>query len=200
MLARRLAAYAHRPDVVVLALPRGGVPLGCVIARALALPLDVLVVRKLALPGYPEYAVGAVAGDGPFLLNDVALAHGWAMQAIEAQAARERQEIARRERQYRTGRAALPLEGKTVILVDDGIATGATMRMAVRLARTAKAASVVVAVPVAPVDVCAALAAEVDQMLCLRTPSPFYSVGHWYRDFDQLNDAQVVRMLARAAQ
>lgn len=200
MLARRLAAYAHRPDVVVLALPRGGVPLGCVIARALALPLDVLVVRKLALPGYPEYAVGAVASDGPFLLNDVALAHGWAMQAIEAQAARERQEIARRERQYRTGRAALPLEGKTVILVDDGIATGATMRMAVRLARTAKAASVVVAVPVAPVDVCAALAAEVDQMLCLRTPSPFYSVGHWYRDFDQLNDAQVVRMLARAAQ
>ena len=199
LLARRLAAYARRADAIVLALPRGGVPLGDVIARTLALPLDLLLVRKLGLPGFPEYAIGAVAADGACLLNTAELLQfGVPPELVEAEAERERQEIARRERRYRAGRPPPELRGKAVILVDDGIATGATMRLAIRIARQAGAVRIVVAVPVAPPDECAALQAEADELVCLRTPSPFYAVGHWYRDFEQVGDEQVAGLLQRA--
>lgn len=199
LLARRLAAHARRADAIVLALPRGGVPPGYIIAAALGLPLDVLQVRKLGLPGQPEFAIGAVGGDGACLVNTDALRHwGLPPALVAAEAAREQQVIARRQRDYRAGRPPPQLRGKTAILVDDGIATGATMRMAVRLARQGGAANIIVAVPVAPPEVRAALAAEVDELVCLRTPSPFYSVGHWYRDFAQVSDEQVAALLARA--
>jgi len=198
-LARRLGGYAGRGDAIVLALPRGGVPLGYVIAQALALPLDLLLVRKLGLPGFPEYAVGAVAEDGARLLDTAGLQQfGVPPALIEAEAARERQELARRRHRYRGGRSPPQLRGKTVILVDDGIATGATMRLAVRVARDAGAARIVVAVPVAPPQECAVLAADADELVCLRTPSPFYSVGHWYLDFEQVSDEQVAGLLERA--
>lgn len=201
LLAGRLAAYTRHPDVIVLALPRGGVPLGWAVAQALAAPLDVLIVRKLGMPGHAEYAIGAVAGEGPWLFNagELAALH-LPRELVAAVAARERQEIARREALYRAGRPPPQLRGKTVILIDDGIATGATMHMAVWVVRAAKAAKIVVAVPVAPPEVCAALAPQVDELVCLRTPSPFISVGSWYRDFEQLSDEQVVALLTRGGQ
>ncbi|GJI99905.1 phosphoribosyl transferase [Duganella rhizosphaerae] len=201
LLAQRLLAYARRPEVIVLALPRGGVPLGAVIARALAVPLDVLLVRKLGVPGYPECAIGAIAGDGQCLLNtgQVKLL-GLPLDAIEAEARHEQDEIARRELRYREGRPAPQLEGKIVILVDDGIATGATMQMAIWLARQAKAAKIIVAVPVAPNEVFRTLNAEVDALVCLRTPSPFLSVGQCYQDFEQVSDEQVAQLLRQTRQ
>jgi putative phosphoribosyl transferase len=199
LLARRLGAYARRPDVIVLALPRGGVPLGFAVARALEVPLDIISVRKLGLPGHPEYAIGAVAAEGACLLKTGEIAmFGVPAEAIEALIEHERLEIARREALYRAGRPVAQLQDKVVILVDDGIATGSTMQLAVRLARRAHAAKIIVAVPVAANDTCAELAPEVDALICLRTPQPLYSVGQWYDDFGQTSDEEVTRLLRMA--
>lgn len=199
LLARRLGALARRSDVIVLALPRGGVPIGFVIARALEVPLDIILVRKLGLPDQPEYAIGAVAGEGPCVLktDEIAL-FGVSAEAIEALVAREQLEIARREALYRAGRPAPHLHDKVAILVDDGIATGSTMRLAVRLVRGAHAAKIIVAVPVAAKDTFEELAHEVDLLICLRTPQPFFSVGQWYADFEQTSDEEVTRLLGMA--
>ncbi|MGK5077928.1 phosphoribosyltransferase [Janthinobacterium sp. HLX7-2] len=200
MLARRLADYVRHPDVIVLALPRGGVPLGYMVARALAAPLDVILVRKLGLPGQPEYAIGAVAGKGSYLLQTEELKLiGIPMGVVLAMVDREREEIARRETRYRTGKPALLLQGKNVILIDDGIATGSTMHMAIRVVRRAKPAKIIVAVPVAPSESCTALLPAVDALICLHTPTPFFSVGQWYEDFEQVSDEEVIRLLERAA-
>ena len=199
LLARRLASYARHPDVVVLALPRGGVPPAAALAQALDVPLDVVMVRKLALPEYPEYAIGAVAGDGQCLLRTADIERRAVPAAtLEAAIARERAEIKRRERLYRDSTPPLPLQGKIVILVDDGIATGSTMRLAVRLVRRAQAARIIVAVPVAAQVSCTELAHEVDALVCLSSPEPFLSVGKWYRDFRQVGDEEVVHVLDMA--
>lgn len=199
LLAGRLHSYAGGGDVIVLGLPRGGVPAAFAVAEALAAPLDVLLVRKLGLPGCPEYAIGAVAGKGPCLLNLEELRLlGMPTAALAGEVDREREEIARREVRYRGDRPAARLRDRIVILVDDGMATGATMRMAIRVTRQARPAKIIVAVPVAPREVYRALAGEVDALVCLHTPHPYYSVGAWYRDFEQVGDDEVASLLARA--
>ncbi|GJI90932.1 phosphoribosyltransferase [Duganella hordei] len=199
LLADRLHSYAGGGDVIVLGLPRGGVPTAYAVAEALAVPLDVVQVRKLGLPGYPEYAIGAVAGEGPCLLNLEELRLlGMPAAALTDEVDREREEIARREIRYRGGRPPPRLRDRIVILVDDGLATGATMRMAILVARQARPAKIIVAVPVAPREVCRALGGEVDELVCLHTPHPYYSVGEWYRDFEQVGDEEVASLLARA--
>jgi putative phosphoribosyl transferase len=199
-LARKLAAYAHRPDVLVLALPRGGVPVGFVVARTLQVPLDVFLVRKLGVPGQEELAMGAVASGGVRVLNrEVVELLRIPDSLIDAVATRELQEIARRERLYRDHRPAPQVQGQTVILIDDGLATGATMRAAVAALRQQQPARVIVAVPTAAPETCAELGAEVDEIVCARTPEPFYAVGLWYADFRQITDEEVRDLLARAA-
>jgi putative phosphoribosyl transferase len=198
-LARQLRDYARRPDVVVLALPRGGVPVGYAVAQALEAPLDILLVRKLGVPGHEEYAMGAIAGSDLQVLHaDVIERLRIPPSAIESAIGREAKELERREQLYRANRPALPLEQHTVILVDDGLATGATMQVAVRAARQRQAARVVVAVPVGAEDACRKLEAEADQVICLDTPSPFHAVGIWYDDFAQTSDEEVRRLLAQA--
>jgi putative phosphoribosyl transferase len=199
-LAHRLLSYAHRQDVIVLALPRGGVPVGYEIAEALAAPLDVLVVRKLGVPGRQEFAMGAIASGGLCVLNTEAIRMlSIPMAAVEQVRQREAIEIARREALYRDGRAKPELHGNTVILVDDGLATGSTMQVAVQAVRAAQAAHVVVAVPVAAPETCGKLAADADEVVCLSTPDPFYAVGLWYDDFDQTSDDEVIFLLDAAA-
>ena len=198
LLAERLTAYRDRDDVVVLALPRGGVPVAREVARALGVRLDVYVVRKLGVPGHEELAMGAIATGGVRLLNhDVIDALGIPMNVIDAVAAREQQELARREQTYRGGRGPIALANKTVILVDDGLATGATMRAAVMAARQQQPARVIVAVPVGAVSTCADLAAEADDVVCVRTPDPFVAVGLWYRDFTPTTDHEVRSLLGK---
>jgi predicted phosphoribosyltransferase len=198
LLARKLAAYANRPDVVVLALPRGGVPVAYEVARALGAPLDVFMVRKLGVPGHEELAMGAIATGGLRVVNDqVVRALGIPDQVIETVAAKEQAELARRERLYRGDRSALDVRGRTVILVDDGLATGATMHAAVKALR-GQAARVVVAVPIAPPETCEELSREVDDIICAVTPEPFYSVGLWYEDFSQTTDDEVRDLLERS--
>ncbi len=198
-LAMALRAYAGQRDAIVLALPRGGVPVGFAVAAALGLELDVLLVRKLGLPGHEEFAMGAIAGPAVRVLNNEAIVdHRIAPGAIDAACKREAAEIARRERQYRGGREPVELHGRTAILVDDGLATGSTMRAAVYQARLLGAARIVVAVPVGPPDTCAAIAAEVDELVCLRRPAMFFAVSHWYRHFDQTSDDEVQDLLAIA--
>jgi putative phosphoribosyl transferase len=198
LLAERLSAYRDRDDVVVLALPRGGVPVGREVARALGVPLDVYVVRKLGVPGHEELAMGAIATGGVRLLNhDVIDALGIPMNVIDAVAAREQQELARREQAYRGDRGPIGLTNKAVILVDDGLATGATMRAAVMAARQQQPARVIVAVPVGAVQTCADLAAEADDVVCVRTPDPFVAVGLWYRDFTPTTDHEVRSLLGK---
>jgi len=198
LLAERLTAYRDRDDVVVLALPRGGVPVAREVARALGVRLDVYVVRKLGVPGHEELAMGAIATGGVRLLNhDVIDALGIPMNVIDAVAAREQQELARREQTYRGGRGPIALTNKTVILVDDGLATGATMRAAVMAARQQQPARVIVAVPVGAVSTCADLAAEADDVVCVRTPDPFVAVGLWYRDFTPTTDHEVRSLLGK---
>ena len=198
-LAVRLEGYANRRGVLVLALPRGGVPVAAEVARALAAPLDVFVVRKLGTPGQPELAMGAIASGGVRLLNeDVVRGLRIPEDEIERVAAREEQELARREKLYRGERPAPALEGRTVILVDDGLATGATMRVAARALRRQGPARLVIAVPVAAPETCAALAPEADEVVCIATPEPFWAVGYWYRDFSQTTDEEVHDLLARA--
>jgi predicted phosphoribosyltransferase len=197
-LAEKLAAYANRPDGLVLALPRGGVPVGCEVARALGAPLDVFLVRKLGVPGYEELAIGAVATGGVRVLNDeIVRGLGISDHEIDAAAARELQELARRERLYRGDRAPPDVAGRTVILVDDGLATGATMRAAIRASRQQQPARIVVAVPTASTDTSETLKTEADDVVCAMTPEPFFAVGHWYEDFTQTTDDEVRELLAR---
>jgi putative phosphoribosyl transferase len=195
-LSAQLRHHAHR-DAVVLALPRGGVPVADEVARALAAPLDVMVVRKLGFPGHRELAVGAIASGGARVLNpEIAeLIHPDALAEIER---RERRELERRERAYRGSRPLASLAGRTVILVDDGLATGATMRAAVAAARSQRPARVVVAVPVGPPETVAALARDADEVVCPMTPASFYAIGLWYDAFPQLGDDEVQEILARA--
>jgi putative phosphoribosyl transferase len=200
LLALRLAAYANRPDVLVLALPRGGVPVAFEVARALGAPLDVFVVRKLGVPGHEELAMGAIATGGVRVLNDqVVRALRIPEYVIEAVAEKEWQELARRERLYRGDRPFPEVRGRTVILVDDGLATGTTMQAAVRALRRQQAARIVVAVPVAAPETCQELSEEVDDIVCAATPEPFQAVGLWYEDFSQTTDEEVGDLLARSA-
>ncbi|HEX9490430.1 MAG TPA: phosphoribosyltransferase [Stellaceae bacterium] len=172
VLAEKLAAYAHRPDVIVLALPRGGVPVAAEVARALGAPLDVFVVRKLGVPGAEELAMGAVASGGVRVVNDAAVTGlGIPRYVVDAVTAQEQQELARRERDYRGGRPPPDVRGKTVILVDDGLATGATMHAAIAALRRLQPARIVVAVPTASPDTCEKLRAEVDEVICAITPA-----------------------------
>jgi predicted phosphoribosyltransferase len=195
-LAGQLDAYAGRPGVIALGLPRGGVPVALEVARALDAPLDVFLVRKLGVPGHEELAMGAIASGGVRVLNDEVLdALGLPDEVIDAVAAREERELGRRERAYRGDAPPPALRDATALLVDDGLATGSSMRAAVRALREQGAARVVAAVPVAPAETCAALARDVDEMVCTATPEPFRAVGMWYRDFAPVSDGEVRRML-----
>src|SRR5260370_15372995 len=199
-LAAELEEYAHRPDVIVLALPRGGVPVAFEVAQALGAPLDVFLVRKLGLPGHPELAMGAIASGGVRVLNeDVVATLRIRDDVIDEVAAEEAQELERREQAYRDGRPAPDVRGRTVSLIDDGLATGSTMRAAVAALRQLGPSRIIVAVPIAATETCAALAEEGDGIVCARTPRPFYAVGVWYENFSQTTDEEVRDLLARAA-
>jgi len=195
-----LKEFLERNDVVVLALPRGGVPVGYEVAHALHAPLDVFVVRKLGTPGQEELAMGALASGGITVLNrEVVQALGIPQQTIEAVIAREQPELERREREYRNGRPAAEVGGRTVILVDDGLATGSSMRVAAKALKKKSAAQIVVAVPVASPSTCAEFEAEVDKVICATTPEPFWAVGQWYRNFSQTTDEEVRELLRSSA-
>jgi len=201
LLASRLMKYAGRPDVLVLGLPRGGVPVAFEVARALSAPLDVFLVRKLGVPGYEELAMGAIATGGVRVLNeDVVQALGIPDEAIDAVAAAEQEELERRQRAYRGDRPAPEVGGRTVILIDDGLATGSTMRAAVAALRQQGPARIVVAVPVGAPGTCEELQNEADEAICARMPEPFYAVGFWYGDFSQTTDEEVHDLLERAAE
>jgi predicted phosphoribosyltransferase len=198
LLAGLLADYRDRDDVVVLALPRGGVPVAREVARALGVPFDVYVVRKLGVPGHEELAMGAIATGGVRQINrDVVDALGIPGNVIDAVAEREQLELERREQTYRGNRGPLLLAGKIVILVDDGLATGSTMRAAVMAARQQQPSRVIVAVPVGAPSTCADLATEADDVVCVRTPDPFVAVGLWYRDFTPTTDHEVRTLLGK---
>jgi len=199
-LATLLTAYAHRGDVTVLALPRGGVPVAYEVASALHAPLDVFLVRKLGVPGHSELAMGAIASGGVRVLSDDIITQlGIPQAAVEEVTARERIELDRRDRMYRGGRQPADLEGRTVILVDDGLATGATMEAAILAARQAKPARIVVAAPVGAPDTCQRLSAVADEVDCVAMPDPFQAVGLWYQRFDQTSDEEVIELLQKAA-
>ena len=200
VLADLLAGYRDCPGVVVLGLPRGGVPVAYEIATVLHAPLDVMVVRKLGVPGHEELAMGAIASGGIQVVNDDVVRHLGITPAILASvAAVEQHELARRERTYRGERPPVSVEDRTVILVDDGLATGSTMRAAVAALRRRHPARIVVAVPTAAPETCEELRADVDDIVCAMTPTPFYGVGQWYEIFDQTRDDEVRDLLARAA-
>lgn len=199
-LARHLADVVKGQDVVVLALPRGGVPVAFEVARALDAPLDVFVVRKLGLPGHPEFAMGAIASGGVRVLNDeVVRLYRIPEQAVEAIAKDERTELERRERAYRSQRPALDVRGRTVVLIDDGLATGSTMKAAVEAVRALSPARIIVAVPVGSPDTCREFAAIADEIVCARRPEHFAAVGQWYDDFRQTTDEEVRELLQSAA-
>jgi len=198
-LAGVLTHYRASPQTVVLALPRGGVPVGYEVSAALDLPLDVLVVRKLGMPSQPELAMGAVASGGAVVLNDDVVRYlPRGSDAVEQVKARELQELARREESYRGDRPALQMSGRTAILVDDGLATGATMEAAVRALRNLDAERIVVAIPVASIEARERIAAVADEVVCLQTPPFFSAVGQWYERFDQTEDEEVRELLARS--
>lgn len=199
VLGARLAAYAGRPDAIVLGLPRGGVPVAFEVAQALEAPLDVFLVRKLGVPGHEELAMGAIAGGGIRIVNETVVRElGIAPSAIDAVAEVEGAELARREQAYRDGRPEPTVANRTVILVDDGLATGSTMRAAIAALRRKRLRRLVVAVPVAASSTCADLRREVDEVVCAHTPEPFYAVGQWYVDFSPTTDAEIHALLARA--
>jgi predicted phosphoribosyltransferase len=199
LLAHRFEPYLADPGVIVLALPRGGVPVGYEIARRIGAPLDVLVVRKLGVPGYAELAMGAIASDGIRIVDRRVIdMFGVSREALDTVIARERAELERRERAFRAGRPRLDIAGKTVILVDDGLATGASMAAAIDALRTRKPARVIGAAPVAPPEVCDALGDRADDMVCLLTPVRLHAVGVWYRDFTQTGDDEVRALLDAA--
>lgn len=198
-LAERLERYADREDVLVLALPRGGVPVGFEVARALQVPLDVFLVRKLGVPGHEELAMGAIASGGVRVLNEEVIASlGIPDEAIDRVTEKEKAELARRERQYRGERPLPSLTGRTVLLVDDGLATGATMRAAVVALRRLGPASIVVAVPVGARETCQEFSSVADEVFCARQPGDFGAVGQWYADFEPTSDAEVEDLLSRA--
>lgn len=195
-LATQLRAYAGRPDVLILALPRGGVPVAYEIAEALGAPLDLFLVRKLGTPGHEELAMGAIASGGVRVLNDDVIQWYRIPDAsIDAVAAREQRELERRELAYREGRRPAPIAGRIVVLVDDGLATGSTMRAAVKAVRHHNPAKIIVAVPVGSPDTCREFTEIADEILCAQTPEPFAAVGQWYRDFSQTSDEEVRQLL-----
>jgi len=198
-LAERLPQYANAPDAVVLGLPRGGVVVAAEVARILGLPLDIFLVRKLGVPGYEELAMGAIASGGVRVMNEdvlrrISISDG----AIESVTRKEEQELIRREEVYRGNRPQLDVKGLTVILIDDGLAAGATMRAAVKALRRQGPKRLVVAVPTAAPDTCDDFRAEVDEILCAMTPTPFHAVGAWYEDFSQTTDEEVQELLKAA--
>ncbi len=198
-LASRLAKYADRDDVVVLALPRGGVPVAYEVASALGAPMDVFLVRKLGTPGHRELAMGAIASGGIRVLNDdVVRWYGIPDAVIESVAREEEQELLRRERAYREDRPAPDLARRTVILIDDGLATGSTMRAAAQAVRARHPSRVVIAVPVGAKQTCAELASVADEVICARMPEPFSAVGQWYMNFDQTDDDEVRDLLQKS--
>jgi len=199
-LAEELLNYAGRDDVIVLALPRGGVPVAFEVAHRLGVPLDVFVVRKLGVPGHEELAMGAIAPGGVRVLNeDVLHVIPDAQAIVEMVTAIEREELERRERNYRGDRSAPDLKNRTVILIDDGLATGATMRAAVAALRQQGAARIIVAVPVGAPPTCQDLKNAADEVICLQTPVAFIGVGQYYADFSQTTDEEVRELLAQAA-
>jgi len=201
LLAKKLVKYAGRDDVIVLGLPRGGVPVAFEVARRLGAPLDVFIVRKLGVPGFEELAVGAIASGGVRVLNeDVMRALPNADELIESVTERETVELDRREQTYRNGRSAPELRDRVVILVDDGLATGATMRAAVKALRQRGVARIVVAVPVGPPDTCREFEDAADETVCASMPEFFQAVGQYYEDFSQTSDEEVRELLSRAAQ
>jgi putative phosphoribosyl transferase len=200
-LATKLSRYSGRDDVIVLGLPRGGVPVAYEVASVLRVPLDVFIVRKLGVPGFEELAVGAIASGGVRVLNeDVMRALPNANEIVEAVTQRETAELERREQEYRDGRPAPEIRGRIVILIDDGLATGATMRAAVKALRERGAAKIVVAVPVGPPETCKEFEDEADEVVCASAPEFFQAVGQYYEDFSQTSDEEVRNLLARAAQ
>jgi putative phosphoribosyl transferase len=195
-VAQQLQSYAQRQDVLVLGLPRGGVPVAAEVARVLQVPLDICLVRKLGVPGHKELAMGAISAGGVRVLNQEIIAGlGISEQMIEEVEAQELQELQRRDRAYRGDRPPPDLRDRTVIVVDDGLATGSTMKAAIALIKSQQPSRLVVAVPVAPPDVCDALKAEVDEVACLLTPEPFYAIGLWYENFAQTTDDTVKALL-----
>jgi len=200
LLAQKLAAYAGRHDVIVLALPRGGVPVAFEIARALQAPLDVLLVRKLGVPGHEEYAMGAIATGGVCILqSDVIKQLAIPQASVDDLVQRKQEELAQRERLYRSNRPAPKLEGSIVIVVDDGLATGSTMLAAIHALRQARPARMIIAIPVGARVSVARLQAEVDEIVCLSIPENFQAVGLWYEDFNQTSDDEVIHLLDEAA-
>ena len=199
VLARLLARFAGTPGLLVLGLPRGGVPVAFEVAQALHAPLDVLVARKLGVPGHPEYAMGAIASGGVRLLNDkVVSLLDIPPQAIEMVIRAEQHELARRERLYRGTLRPPDVHGRTVLVIDDGLATGSTMQAAVKALRQQQPVRICVAVPIAAPDSCQALRAEADDVLCAAMPQPLHAVGLWYQHFEQTSDGEVSGLLARA--
>lgn len=200
-LVELLQHFAHRADVILLALPRGGVPVAYEVAMALGLRLDLMLVRKLGVPSRPEYAMGAIASGGVLIRNEEALRfHPIDKAGFDTVVARESQELLRREQVYRGSRAPLQLKDQVVVLIDDGLATGATMRAAIQAVRAQAPSRIVVAVPVAPVETAEALRREVDELVCPLYPDWFTSIGHWYVDFSQTSDREVIDLLQRAWQ
>ena len=199
-LGSRLSHLKDRTDVTVLALPRGGVPVAYEVARQLRAPLDVFLVRKLGVPGHEELAMGAIASGGVRVLNDdVVEWYRIATPIIDAVAAQEQRELERQEREYRRARPALDLRGRVVVLVDDGLATGSTMKAAVQAVRAHHPLRIVVAVPVGAPDTCRAFADIADEIFCARSPAAFAAVGQWYHDFSQTSDAEVATLLEYGA-
>jgi predicted phosphoribosyltransferase len=199
-LASKLQHHANDPDLVVLALPRGGVPVAYEIAHSLGAPLDVFVVRKLGAPGYEELAMGAIATGGVRVFNEEVIQHlGVSQNWIEATIREQEEELRRRENAYRGDRPPVPIEDHNCILVDDGLATGASMRAAVKALRQRQPASIIVAVPIGSRDTCDQIRPEVNEVVCGRTPEPFHAVGAWYQDFTQTTDDEVRELLNRAA-
>jgi len=200
-LATVLQPYAGRPNLLVLALPRGGVPVAYEVARQLNAPLDLMLVRKLGVPGHEELAMGAIAPGGVRIISDdVVRALGISERAIAAIAANEEHELERRAQAYRGDRPLPDVKGKTVILIDDGLATGSTMRAAVAALKSQNPERLIVAVPVAAPETCDALREEVDDVVCALAPEPFFAVGNWYQDFSQTSDEEVRELLRRASE
>jgi len=200
LLASRLRAYVHRPNAIVLGLPRGGVPVAFEVAKALDIPMDVFLVRKLGTPGHRELAMGAIASGGVRVINDdVVQWYGISASAIDRIAREEQGELERREREYRDDRPAPDLTNKIVIVIDDGLATGSTMRAAAQAVRARHPGRVVIAVPVGAAQTCAELAAVADEVICVRMPEPFSAVGQWYLNFEQTSDEEVRELLQKSS-